>query len=166
MIRRALLLSLAVVALVAAPVAGQEEAPDYDGPSGESEVQGDESIRVTGEGCPPNATITYTVTRDGAAFSEGTASADANGDFDFVVETDGPGEYRVTVECGDQTFMVTATVAGETAERPGDDRRVTGPLPETGSDSSIPLTQAGVALLMIGGVAVYAAKRRRARNFT
>lgn len=156
MFRRALLLSLAAIALIAAPAAAQ-----YDGVAGSTEVLDDGSIRVTGEGCEPDATISYDVTKDGAAFSSGTAQADAEGDFAFTVATDGAGDYQVTSTCGDQTFVLGATVAaagtggtGGTTTG-GTTGAGTGTLPQTGSDSSIPFAQAGIALVMIGGVAVY-----------
>ena len=107
MIRRALILALGTVALLAAPAAAQQT---YSGLSGSTQVESNGSIHVTGDGCAPNSAITWSATKDGAAFSNGTSSADANGAYDFTVATDGPGQYQVTVTCGDQTAVLDATV--------------------------------------------------------
>jgi LPXTG-motif cell wall-anchored protein len=164
MIRRALLLSLALVALLAAPVAAQT---DYGTPGG-SAVAGDDFIRVTGEGCPPNAGIGYSYS--GPESGQGTATADANGGFDFTISDLDDGSYNIAVQCGGETFVLSATVGAAAGAPTTTAAAGTGTggtaLPRTGSDSSIGMAQVGFAALAIGSAALYAAKRRKAKAWT
>ena len=174
MIRRALFIAIATVALVAVPAAAQE----YDGTSATAGATADGDIAVSAEGFNPNATVNYQV--DFEPFGdenalgvvggyegeialglpvalpleiveEGTTQADAAGNVAFEVEGRGEGRYEITMTDGENTAVASAVV-GDAA------------LPNTGSDSSIPFAQIGVVLLMLGAVAVYAAKRRRTKN--
>lgn len=171
MIRRTLLLALALVALVAAPVAAQE----YDGTNATAGVSADgETIIVNGEGFIPNSTVTFEVEFDGAIVERGTTQADAEGDVSFEVEVRGDGVHRITLTDGVNTAVVSITIGdagrggttGGGAPFAGDTPAKTGGLPTTGSSGSIGLTQIGIMGLVIGGVAVYAAKRRQARAFS
>lgn len=158
MIKRVLILSLALVAFLAAPAAAQY--PDAGGTA----VAGESSIRVTGEGCPPNGEISYSYT--GPESGSGTATADASGDYDFTIEDLQSGDYTVTVECGGETFVLNATVGAAggttttTAAAAG-----AGALPRTGDDTTGTLAQFGAAAVALGAVAVYGAKRRKAKAF-
>lgn len=167
MIRRALLFALTLITLIAAPVSAQE----YDGTTAEGSVRPNGDIVVAAGGFKPNATIRYTVDRDGLRISSGSAESDANGDVTFIVEYQGDGDYVITLTDGENTQVLGVTV------NRAEDRRETGPdgggapappggdsLPSTGSDTSVPFTQLGVALLMAGAVAVYVGKRRRAQT--
>lgn len=167
MIRRALLLSLAVVALVAGPAAAQ----DYDGTTASATVEPDGDIVVNASGFNPNATVTYTVDLDGTRVLDGSVQSDAAGDVNFTVEYQGDGTYTIRMTDGENTQVLNVTV-DRAAGAPGTAGQGTtgtasqaGALPATGSDSSLPLAQTGIALMMIGGVAIYAAKRRRAKAF-
>lgn len=167
MIRRALVLTLAIVALVTAPAAAQD---DYAGPTVAGSETSNGDIVVSGGGCPASGAVDYSVTKDGAAYTSGSTTADTNGDYSFTVETDGNGEYRVSVTCGGETTVLNETVtrAGGTAGSGPSTGAVTsaGALPTTGSDSSVPMTQIGVVSIMVGAVAVYAARRRRSSAFS
>lgn len=161
MIKRVLVLALALVAFVAAPAAAQS----YPNAGGTA-VAGESSIRVTGEGCPPNGEIAYSYS--GPESGSGTATADASGDYDFTIDDLDEGDYTVSVECGGETFVLNANVGAAagggttttTAAQSG-----AGALPRTGGDSSIGLAQLGFAALAMGAVAVYGAQRRKAKAF-
>lgn len=194
MIRKTLLLGLALAALVALPVAAQET--DYDGTSGSATVT-DEAIVVSAEGFIPEAEVTYEVDYEasdagddevGLVFSgyegeiafgpasvsaplviveTGTARADANGNVNFAVTNRGEGRYTINMTDG-----VNTAVVGVTVGTPGDGGGETaggsadgGSLPRTGSDSPIGLVQVGAAAIAMGAVVVYGAKRRRAKAF-
>jgi len=165
MIKRVLILSLALVALLAAPAAAQT---GYPAPAGTA-VGGDSSIRVTGEGCPANAAITYSYT--GPESGTGSATATASGTYDFTIANLDPGNYQVTVNCGGEAFVLSATVgaAGGGTTPPaatgtGSTGTGAGALPRTGTDTSTTLAQVGFGALAIGAVAVYGAKRRKAER--
>ena len=158
MIKRMFVLSFALVALLAAPVAAQT----YASPSGTA-VAGESSIRVTGEGCPPNGEIAYSYS--GPESGSGTATADASGDYDFTIDDLEEGDYTVTVECGGETFVLNATVgaagaAPGTPAAPGASAGA-GALPRTGTDTTTTLAQFGAAAVALGALAIYGAKRRK-----
>jgi LPXTG-motif cell wall-anchored protein len=167
MIRRAFLLSLALVALLAAPVAAQT---GYGTPAGTA-VAGADFIRVTGEGCPPNGGIGYSYS--GPESGQGTATAGATGAFSFTISDLDRGTYNIAVQCGGQTFVLSATVgAAGAAPAPvaapgaaaGTGTGTGGTaLPRTGSDSSIGMAQLGFAALAVGSAALFASKRRKAK---
>jgi LPXTG-motif cell wall-anchored protein len=157
MIRRILLLAFMALALLAAPVAAQDSG--YAPTNVTATVQPDRNIRVTGEGCPPGSTGTYELRRgasqgQGPVVDSGEFPVDDNGEFDFIADTDGrPGRYTITVTCGGETFVLGVTVPGGGAA-----------LPTTGSDDSLPLARAGVVLVALGGLAVYASRKRQRRS--
>jgi LPXTG-motif cell wall-anchored protein len=159
MIRRALLLSLALVALLAAPVAAQTS---YGTPAGTA-VAGADFIRVTGEGCPPNGGIGYSYS--GPESGQGTATAGATGAFSFTISDLDRGTYNIAVQCGGQTFVLSATVGAAGAAPAPVAAAGTGgtALPRTGSDSSIGMAQLGFAALAVGSAALFASKRRKAK---
>jgi LPXTG-motif cell wall-anchored protein len=161
MIKRVLILSLALVAFLAAPAGAQY--PDAGGTA----VAGESSIRVTGEGCPPNGEIAYSYS--GPESGSGTATADASGDYDFTIDDLDEGDYTVTVECGGETFVLNATVGaaagGGTTTPTTAAAAGTGALPRTGDDTTSTLAQFGAAAVALGAVAVYGAKRRKAKAF-
>ncbi|HZQ26868.1 MAG TPA: LPXTG cell wall anchor domain-containing protein [Acidimicrobiales bacterium] len=90
----------------------------------------------------------------------GTATADANGGIRATVTVPAnatPGTHTIEATGTDPrgaplVLSASITILGAGA-----------PLPHTGSSSTAPLTAAGVGLVLIGGVAVVGARRRRAR---
>lgn len=160
MIRRALMLGLALVALLAAPAAAQ--ADDYDGTTATATVQGD-SIVVTGEGFIPGSAVRFSVEYGGSVVDSGTVTADAQGNVTVTTEVRGDGVYRITMTDGTNTAVATVTV-GATGTGTGT-AGSGGALPRTGDDTSVGLAQIGFAAVALGAVAVYGAKKRKAKAF-
>lgn len=187
MVRRAVLLSLALVLMVFAPAAVAQE---YDGATATATVTED-AIIVTAEGFEPNATVNYEV--DYEPFGDenalgivggyegeiaiamnvaapmeiverGSTTADADGDVQFAVANRGEGTYRISMTDGVNTAVVAVTVGspGDAGAGTGTGTAGGGALPTTGADDSVGLAQVGIAALALGAVAVYAGKRRRA----
>jgi len=178
--RRTLALITAVVGtvvLLAAPAAAQYEggllvtiSTDTPNPPVGSQVN------ILGAGCPPGSTVTLFV--DGV--SVGTATADADGEFAFVITAPStPGPVEVTAQCGDEppgvaelTLNVVAAGAGAGAGAPGlgasagaggqlaTSAAAGGQLATTGSDT-FPIVRIGAVLLAVGGIAVLATRRQR-----
>lgn len=105
--KRAALLSLALGALLAAPVSAQEEGTDSASPTATAVGSGD-SIQVTGEGCPPDAAVDYSWvfgiygTRSAPPpVHRDSTTADASGSFSFTLtDLSDEGSWSITVECG------------------------------------------------------------------
>lgn len=186
MIRRAALLIAAFTIAMAAPAG----AGEYDGTSGSATVSGD-TIIVTGEGFEPNAEVEYSVDytpsgdesaaasleASGVMFARspavpaeivetGTTTANASGEVQFAIENRGPGTYEITMTDGTNTAVATVTVTGDsTGEAAPAEPTQTDDLALTGSDDAIPMAQIAAGLIVVGGIAVYAAKRRRGALF-
>lgn len=165
MVRRALLLSLALLVTVFAPAAAAQ-TDEYDGTSASGSVTAD-GIRIVGEGFSPNATVNYEVEYNGSDVESGTATADAEGDVSFLIRNRGEGSYVVVLSDGANTATTTVVVgrsgaAPAPAPAPRAGASGGGALPRTGADESVGLAQVGIAALALGAVAVYAGKRRRA----
>lgn len=188
MVRRALLLSLALLVAVFAPAASAQ-TPQYAGAAASATVT-DDGILITGEGFIPNSTVTFQVEYDGfdgeTATENGTTTADAQGDVSFLIANRGEGSYVVVL--GDGVNAATTTiVVGQPGAAPvpaappapalaapapaapasaapasAAPAARAGALPRTGADESVGLAQVGIAALGLGAVAVYAGKRRRA----
>lgn len=193
MIRRVLAVATLLVAFLAAPAGATgagELAGQYDGATCTvdfSFVDGVFTIVLECEGFNDGADVSVTVTFTPAGGPSGfralpsqadpvqtdTEDADSNGEFDFVVENQGAGEYTVVATDGENTattsFTVTeAMLAGDTD---GDTAAPATPTQSdeiafTGSNSSLPMAQIGVVLVVLGALAVYVAKRRRGQLFT
>lgn len=187
MIRRALVFAVGLVTLLAAPVAAQE----YDGTSTETSIAPDGDIIVAAEGFEPNATVTYEV--DYTPFSDenamvvggyegevalamnvalpaaivetGSTTADAQGNITFEVQNQGEGRYEIRMTDGVNTATAVAVV-GEAGAGGDAGGAVTGGLPRTGDDTTVGLAQIGFVAVAIGAVAVYGARRRRAKSFS
>jgi hypothetical protein len=158
----------ALTLAMAAPAHAQDEAPsEYDNVAGDSEVNDDGSVTVTGENCPPNSTVTYEVestsgSNQGEIVDSGSTTADADGEYEFTTDPLPNGRYEIRVTCGGETTVLAVNVNRGQATAPG--RSAAGALPTTGTDSSIPLARLGVILVASGGVAMYAAKKRNGRR--
>lgn len=126
------------------------------------------AVDVTGCGTP-GATETAVLTSHPQVL--GSTTAGANGFFSasfFIPCGTEQGAHTLTVsEPGGRTQSAALTVDGVTGSCVGaggvgrQARGGGGALPRTGSASLAPLTAAGVGLVLIGGFAVAAARRRR-----
>lgn len=158
----AIVLASLVVAAPAALAGGDGYTPTNIG----VQVNGDGSLTITGENCRPNGPVSYVVRRIGDASSivarasqgigeivaQGTGVNDSQGRFRFDTTVLPPGRYRVEVTCGVATNSAEVRIGART-----------GPLASTGADSTLPLVRIGAVLVASGGLAAYAAKRRRER---
>jgi LPXTG-motif cell wall-anchored protein len=165
MVRKMLIGAVLLVALFAAPAAAQ-----YGGGVTPPQVRPGGSVNVFGDGCPPGAQVTITVTPagGGAAVVTTTTTADGNGRFETeVVIPDGtaPGEYTVTATCNGEvvlqesiTVLSTGQVAPTTPGTPGDQTIV-----RTGSELNS-MAIAGAGLLGLGGALLLATRSRRHRT--
>ncbi len=125
----------------------------------------DGTVTLTGSNCAPNETVTYVVRRGSANNSgrtpiidQGSGTAGADGSFVLTTNQLPNGRHNITVTCGDQTQVLTASInrgQGSAAAGTGSN------LASTGSNSSIPMARLGIVLVATGGLAVYAAKKRR-----
>lgn len=161
MLKRAALLAVAVVVVTAAPVGAQNE---YDGTTGAITVSDSGEARASGEGCPPEASVNWAVTKDGAPFTQGSTMSDANGDFQFTFTAQGDGNYSATVECGEAAVVLGATVsrgAESTGGQSSGSAAANDELAFTGSDRSLSAVQVGAALVVLGALAVAATRRRQ-----
>ncbi|MGH9213812.1 MAG: hypothetical protein ACRD2C_24535 [Acidimicrobiales bacterium] len=166
MLKRIAVFAVAAIGLTAAPAAAQQYPPDVNSVtvSDTTPCPGDVvtvSGTVAGEGFEEGTTVV--VTLDGAT-QLGTPSVGADGTFslDVTIPADLTGEHTIvatgtgsdvslsaTFEVGDCDATTTTVAAG-------------GSLPRTGSNSTMPLVRAGLALAAVGGVLLaIAAKRRR-----
>lgn len=123
-----------------------------------------ESVTATATGLDPNTPATGTANSTPLPLGTKTVSNAGTVSFTFAVPADfeaGPHSVTVTgIKNGASTTLVvgfTVSAAGVTPTTAGNNS-----LPRTGDDSSLPLTQGGVALLALGGGAVYVAKRHKA----
>ena len=162
MIRKTLILALALVALLAAPAAAQ-----YGSGSGSASNDG-ETITVVGEGFAPNTTVDYSVEYGGEVVETGETTSDAEGDVQFTVDVRGDGTYNITMTDGNVTVVASTTVGAGAAPAPAPAPAApagSGALPRTGDDTTSTLAQVGFAAVAMGAVAVYGAKRRKAKAF-
>jgi LPXTG cell wall anchor motif len=143
-----------------------------------------ETVTITAGGYVPGTTVTVTLEPEGTVL--GTAVADADGNVTLTVTIPADlslGDHAVAVTgettAGVVTQAIPITVVSPSAadggtQVPGTaggfvpgavggaDVTVTGGLPRTGSDNSMPLARAAALLVAIGGVMVLTARSRRA----
>lgn len=156
--------SLAIVATLGlfAGTASAQTADDVDYTGAEITVPGGvlgETITADCVGFPANTEVTFAL--NGRVL--GTTTTDANGGcaFTFPSPTD-CGTFTLTATAGDlvrtTTFEITGCESGGAAPV-----RTSGTLPYTGSDSSLPLAQIGVAVLAAGALLTFGVRRVRAK---
>lgn len=189
--RRILLITLAVLGLLAAPAAAQYSFIVTPG-----EVQPGGTISIEGEGCSPGETVTVTISpvsdADAAAAAApivlGETVADSDGTFSLeaVIPDDlDPGDHTVTATCGEHVLTATITVNDTPADpeddepTPPGDQKPTPPGDGTGGDGGgtggggggggLPTTGSdvgryvliGAGLLAVGGFFLIGTRRRR-----
>jgi LPXTG-motif cell wall-anchored protein len=116
-----------------------------------------DGFRLTGTGCPADTTVV--VSFDGQQI--GTATADADGNFEFagtVPPGTAPGQHTLTATCGDLEQSLVITVPA-----PGAAPAPAGTMPRTGAESGS-VVRVAAALVLAGTGLVLLARRRRARQ--
>lgn len=147
MIRRMLILGVMALALFV-PAAHAQYIPGTPGATvSDSTVSSGDTVTVTVT-CDVPAGTDVTVFLDGTAVGSGQTDADGNVSVDVTI-TGAPGStHQITNSCN--TAVLTVTIAGATA----------GPLPRTGTDSSLPLAKIAIVLIAAGGLLIVAARDR------
>ncbi|MEZ5138134.1 MAG: hypothetical protein R2711_05045 [Acidimicrobiales bacterium] len=178
MFRKMLVAALALVALVAAPVAAE-----YDFSVSPTVVQAGGVVTVSGTGCVPFSTVSVKVTQrsTGTIVYTGSDQTDANGEFTFDVQLPknlAPGFYDLearcpldgstaptralqgTVEGNDLVFRAVIEIVAAPGGGGGGGGVDDGNIVRTGSDLN-GLGLVGAGLLTVGGLVLIASKRRR-----
>lgn len=155
MLRRILVLSAAVLAVggvALAPAGAQDGGGNYGGCNAtvsDTTVQPGQTVTVTGSGAAVGGDVSASI--DGTEVGSGTADAEGNFTFSATIPAGASGNVTLSVSCGPNRGVDTV-VLGVGADT----------LPETGSNSSFPMAQAGLAAVALGG-ALLGASRFRAR---
>lgn len=129
-----------------------------------------QSVTITCGGYAAGAEVTFTFFS--APVVLGTAVADADGQVSLTAEIPSYaslGAHTITASGAaavggtlTQTIHLTVVGAGSADAGTRVPGTVSGTLPTTGSNNSMPLARAGALLLAVGGVAVLVTRRRRA----
>lgn len=171
--RTVLVTAVASIALLAGPVrADAQQYPPADTfctISDTTPVPG-QDVALTCGGYAAGATVT--VTFFSSPVTLGTTTADADGVATLTTEIPSNaavGRHSITTSGAaatggtlTQVIYITVVAAGAAGAGTQVPATVSGALPTTGSDGTMPLVRAGALLLAVGGVAVLATRRRRA----
>lgn len=162
MLKKILGLAAVVLFATAATASAQAAPPSYNGrPSSvtvsDGTVEPGQTVKTDAQIFTPGATVTFTFFS--APVVLGTAVADANGVASLtwsVPANADAGTHRVEasglgINGQPLTVSTTIQVAGAGSA-----------LPTTGSDSSVPLTQLAIGVMVFGGLMVVMANKRRA----
>jgi hypothetical protein len=166
MLKRIAIFAVAAIGLTAAPVAAQQYPPEEKtiAASDTTPCPGG-ATTITGEGFDAGSTVQLTL--DGTT-SLGSATVGDDGTFSVEVtipETTATGEHTVSATGTGIDAAITATLEVVSCEAPATTTTVVGgALPRTGSNSTMPLVRAGLALTAIGGVLLAVAAKRRRRT--
>lgn len=129
----------------------EQDSPDVV--MGDTTLRPGDSTTVSGDHCPPNSTVTFTmVDKDGNRTVLGTTTADSQGRYSSTVTVPSgtkPGRYTLETSCGDEVGGVQFTITAPQATNA-----------RTGTNS-IPMTGAGIALVLFGTALVAIARRVR-----
>lgn len=131
------------------------------GPQPSATVNGD-SVTVTTTGCDPASSVSAELTKDGATVATKTGTASGTGDASIVFSGLSAGTYSAEVTCnvgGTPRTQVLGNLVVQAAS--ATTVAAGGALPDTGSDSSLPLARLGIVLVAAGGVAIFAGQKRR-----
>lgn len=116
-------------------------------------------VTISGQGCAANQTVEFSI--NGQVI--GTTVTDVNGNFTVTLTLPSnltPGTYTIIGTCGNITMSNTITITGGGNSGQGN-QGGTGTTPITGSGLTEPLTRAGIALVLVGGLALAVSRRRR-----
>ncbi len=173
MLRRMMVIAAATAAVLvvgAAPVGAQQYPPSNNSVTVDDVTPHPcQSVTITAGTYSAGSTVEFTLAS--TPTSLGSATADANGVATLTAAIpDGtePGDHTITAsgtsDAGPLSQTVTVDVSGNCA---GEVTTLTpagasGPLPKTGSNSTMPLARAAALLMAVGGVLLLATRRRRA----
>lgn len=150
------------LALLAILAFGGVASAEYGGPTTVTVVQG-ETINVTGDGCNPGATVTFTITAGAYSAEVGSTTAGTDGSYNttITIPKDTPvGPATATATCEGPDGVVTK-VLGLNVTAAATETVPTGTLPRTGSSSTQTLVGVGAGLLLLGGALAVGARRTR-----
>ncbi len=154
MLRKTLAVALLCLVGMATPALAGEEYSDEDAlVLSDTTVAPGEEFTATVGVCEPGTEATFDI--DGTEAGAGTANAEGQASATLTAPT-AEGTHTVTGTCigpDGETVVLSSTLTVGAAG---------GPLPATGSDSSAPLARIGFAVLVVGGLLVLVANRRRA----
>lgn len=172
MLRRMLVIAAATAAVLvvgAAPVGAQQYPPPNNTVTVDDVTpQPCQSVTVTAGTYSPGSTVEFTLAS--APASLGSATADDGGVATLTAAIpDGTkaGEHTITAsganDDGPLSQSITVDVVGSCAGQATTPTTVaaSGPLPKTGSNSTMPLARAAALLMAVGGVLLLATRRRR-----
>jgi len=153
MLRRILVLATAVLAagsVALAPAGAQDGGGNYGGCNATvsaTTVQPGQTVTVTGSGAAVDGDVSASI----GDVEVGTGTADAEGNFSFsvTIPEGASGNVTLTVSCGPNRGEDTVVLAVGAAT-----------LPATGSSSTFPMAQVGLAVLALGGAALGVARFR------
>ena len=164
MIRRALLVAAAAVALILAPsTAMAYTAPGFNCTLSDSTPNLGTPVTMTCTGAAPGEVLTLTVTRTPAAnFGTKvlTATANASGVATFTVTFSPAGSYSLVVKGASGTVISTQTVKVLGVSAAAAPAATGTGLARTGFDA-MPLAAGGGILVLLGAGAVLVARRRK-----
>ena len=160
MIRRALLVAAAAVALILVPSVAMAdyEAPGFTSSVSDSTPAVGQSITVTINGGAANANKVITLASTCLSTSPLTATANASGVASFTFTLSAAGVYTLTATNASGAVVSTQTITAHAVSAAG--VAPSGQLSFTGFDS-LPLAVGGGVLVLAGAGAVLVARRRK-----
>ncbi len=162
--------SAAVLVVCAAPVGAQQYPPTNNSVTVDDVTpQPCQSVTVTASTYTAGSAVDFTLAS--TPTSLGSATADDSGVATLtaaIPEGTEPGDHTITAsgpsDGGSLSQAITVNVVGSCAGEATTPTTVaaSGPLPKTGSNSTMPLARAAALLMAVGGVLLLATRRRRA----
>lgn len=166
MLKKILIVAVALVALMGAPAAAQY-GDTFSATISNTNPGPGETVTIEGS-CSVGEEVEVTLdmaTTARAAQVLGTIVVDADGTFSGPVTIPAdlaPGTYTVTATCGGEVLSIDITVGDSTTPTPPD-QGGTGPLARTGADGTSTLLKVAGGLVLAGAAfALVATKRRTA----
>jgi LPXTG-motif cell wall-anchored protein len=151
---------IGVLALSGVAGAGYPSTPFVTG--SDSTVTPGEPVTVTGHNLDPGSSATADLNSVTVALGAKTVASDGTVSYTVTIPSNFSGAHNITIHGLSNGLPVDLvfnfTVAAQTS--PGGSTGG-GAIPRTGSDSTLPMTGAGIALLAAGAGAVYVSRRRR-----
>ncbi|MDE0804151.1 MAG: hypothetical protein OSA99_12595 [Acidimicrobiales bacterium] len=115
-------------------------------------VNADNSVTITGDNCPPDSPVSYTVNRgasgSGTQVDSGSGTTDASGSFSLTTAALPNGSFAITVTCGDDSAVLNAVINQgnpriQASPNPNQSGHLTGQEFTPGADYTYTVTPAG-----------------------